>query len=220
MKKSNLSSYLIGLVAIIAMAAGVWLGYQTQSDNHLQPPQIQGVILPKPKPLTNIQLLNHDNEAITENSLKGKWSIVFVGYTHCPDVCPTTLSVLTQMYSLMLEQDIAPPQVVFISIDPERDNPDLLKQYVKYFNPDFIGATGNNNQLTSVTQQLNVVYTKVAGTSGDVAASDYLMDHSSTLLLINPDGHLQSYLTAPHTPMKIIESILFSQEYFKEVHTR
>ena len=217
MKKSSFPSYLIGLIAISAMVAGVWLGYRTQSDSQLQPPQIQGVILPEPKPLTGIQLHNHDGEALTENSLRGQWSIIFVGYTHCPDVCPTTLSVLTQMHSLMSEQDITPPQVVFISIDPERDNADLLKEYVKYFNTEFIGATGDKNQLTSVAQQLNVVYTKVPGTSGDLAGSDYLMDHSSTLLLINPNGYLQSYLTAPHTPMKIIESILFSQEYFKEI---
>lgn len=219
MKKSNLSTIFIGFIAIIAMVAGVWLGYKTQSpDSALKPPQIQGVILPKPKILSGIQLLNHEGVTLTEDSLRGQWSLLFVGYTHCPDVCPTTLSVLAQVYSLMTEQSVSPPQIIFISIDPERDNPDLLKEYLEYFNKEFVGATGSKNQLDAIAQQLNVVYTKVAGTSGDLSASDYLMDHSSTLLLINPDGNLQSYLTAPHSPMKIIESILFTQEYFREVN--
>ncbi len=216
MNKSNISNYIIGIVATIAMVAGVWLGYKTQSDDDIKPPQIQGVILPKAKSLSGIQLINYEGIRFTEDNLRGKWSLLFVGYTHCPDVCPTTLSVLAQAYSLMTEQGIAPPQVVFISIDPERDTPQLLKEYVKYFDKEFIGATGNDQQLTNIAQQLNVVYTKVAGTSGDLNASDYLMDHSSTLLLINPDGRLQSYLTAPHSPMKIIESILFSQEFYQE----
>ena len=217
MSKKSFNSLFI-IAPVIAMVVGIYLGTQSTSENNntvMKTPPIQGAIFPQAKPLTQLDLQGYQ-QAFTLDHLKGHWSVIFAGYTNCPDVCPNTLSVLNQVDKLMTEQNVTPPEIVFISIDPERDKPELIKQYVEYFNERFIGVTGDPDQLNAVTKQLSIVYMKQPGTSGDVSAGDYLMDHSSSLLLINPDGELQSIFTAPHTPMNIIDSIIRSQVYYRD----
>jgi len=211
---NKLTTTLMFLAAVIAMSAGLWLG---QNDNgpSIKPEAIQGAIYPVAKNLRNFELLDQLANKVTKDILKNHWSLIFVGYTHCPDVCPTTLNVLNQVDGFMREQKIQPPQMIFLSIDPQRDTPEALKPYVDYFNKSFIGLTGEPDQVKQLTQQLNAVYRKAVGASGDINKDDYLMDHSSALMLINPDGDLQSILTAPHTPANIIDSILKSRAYFE-----
>ena len=129
---------------------------------------------------------------------------------------PNTLSVLNQVSLLMKEQQLQPPRIIFISIDPKRDQPELIDQYVKYFNREFIGITGNEKELASMSKQLSVVYAKAPGADGKITDDNYLMDHSSSLVLVNPEAQVQSFLTAPHTPMQIIDSIVRSQVYYAE----
>ncbi|TNF37670.1 MAG: SCO family protein [Gammaproteobacteria bacterium] len=216
MKQNQL--FMIVIAAVAAMAAGLWLGTFTQQSEQasLKPPIIQGMILPVAKKLDNFSLTDASGEPFSNAALQNHWSVLFAGYTHCPDVCPTTLNVVKNVVEILQEQTLVVPQIVFVSVDPERDQLDTLQQYVTYFNQDFMGATGSQEELAKLSKQLGVFYQKVAGTSGDVNASDYLIDHSSSLMLINPRGELQAYLTAPHTPMKIVESILFTQEFFEK----
>lgn len=205
--------------AIVAMAAGLWLGTVSQQSEPLaKPPTIQGLILPEAKQLAEFNLMDAKGSVFAKENLKNNWSLIFVGYTHCPDVCPITLSVLRNVVELMQEQQLESPRIIFISVDPERDTPETLEQYVKFFNEDFVGVTGRKDELARLGKQLGVFYTKVAGTSGDINADDYLIDHSSSLMLVNPQGNLQAYLTAPHTPMKIVESILFTQDYYQQLN--
>ena len=206
------------LAAVVAVVAGVWVGSITQDQQQTadQAPAIQGAIYTRPRPLSNVHLTAPDTSEFTEQNLKGHWTLIFVGYTNCPDVCPTTLSVLAQVSKLMQEQGLAPPRVVFISIDPERDKPEMINEYVRYFDKNFTGITGDKASLDQVTRQLNVVYAKAPGVDGSMTADNYLMDHSSSLILLNPDVQVQAVLTAPHTPMKIIDSIVKTQFYYYE----
>ena len=214
---SNNQSNLVVLIsaALIALVAGIWMGFEQSGQQRTAPP-IQGAIVPTAKILNDFSLTDHLDKAFSLEQITGQWHLLFIGYTYCPDICPTTLEVLKQVHELMGEQKLTPPQVVFISIDPERDNPATLNQYVKYFNQNFIGVTGSEQELQKLTKQLAVHYRKVAGTSGDINQNDYLMDHSAALMLVNPQGQLQAYLTAPHTPMQIIDSILRSQSYYEK----
>ncbi|MFW2372233.1 MAG: SCO family protein [Gammaproteobacteria bacterium] len=208
-------------IAVAAVFAGIWLGYSTQDDKQLagsNTPPIQGAILPSARPLRDINLYTANGLAFSKKDFEQHWSLVFVGYTHCPDVCPNTLSVLSQVSSLMEEQQLNPPRIIFISIDPQRDKPELIDQYVKYFNQAFIGVTGNEKELASISQQLSVVYAKAPGADGLITEDNYLMDHSSSLILINPKAQVQSFLTAPHTPMQIIDSIIRTQVYYTEIN--
>jgi len=210
---NKLTISLMAFSAVIAMTAGLWLG-QSQNEAKLKPAGIQGAIFPDEKRLNDFNLLDQNSRKTSKNDFLNHWSLIFVGYTHCPDVCPTTLNVLNQVDEFMEEQKIQPPKIVFLSIDPQRDTPDVLKPYVEYFNKNILALTGDPQEVKKLSEQLNAVYRKAKGASGDIEANDYLMDHSSALMLINPQGNLQSILTAPHTPANIIDSILKSQVYY------
>jgi len=140
---------------------------------------------------------------------------MFIGYTHCPDVCPTTLTTLQQTAKLMREQQLELPHVVFVSIDPARDTTEKLASYVSYFDKEFLGVSGETAELNKLTTSLAVYYAKAAGSSGDMNKDDYLMDHSAALMLINPQGQLQAYLNPPHSPEKIIEAVIKAREYYE-----
>ena len=215
MKKSH--SLVLTLSALIAATSGIWLGqiFTDNTDISIKPATIQGAIYPNAKVIKNFELIDQLSNKVTKSGFFGHWSLIFVGYTHCPDICPTTLAVMDQVDEFMSQQQIQPPNIVFLSIDPERDTPQKLKSYVSYFNKKFIALTGSLSEITKVTQQLNAVFRKAPGMSGEISEKDYLMDHSSALMLINPDGNLQSILTAPHTPANIIESIINSQTYYE-----
>lgn len=217
MKKTHFLILLIA--AVLAAAIGIWMGKQTSSDSSvsIKPDSIQGAIYPRAKEIKAFNLINHRSENITKDNFKNHWSLIFVGYTHCPDICPTTMTVMTQVSEFMQKQQIKPPEIVFLSIDPERDTADILNSYVTYFNKDFIGLTGEIAEVKQVSAQLNAVFRKAPGLSGEITDKDYLMDHSSALMLMNPDGNLQSILTAPHTPANVIESIIKSQVYYQKM---
>lgn len=213
MKSSNT---LMIITAVIALAGGLWLGNTdfNQDSTTLKPSVIQGAIYPKAKVINNFKLQSHLSEEFTKNDFLKHWSLIFVGYTHCPDVCPTTMAVMNQVVEFMQQQQLVAPQIIFLSIDPERDSAAILKPYVSYFNSDFIGLTGSLDEVKKFSRELNAVFRKSAGASGDISNDDYLMDHSSALMLINPQGNLQAILTAPHTPANIIESIINTQAYY------
>jgi len=217
MKKTHI--LILFIAAVLAAAIGIWMGKQTSSDSsvNIKPDSIQGAIYPKAKEIKSFNLINHRSENITKENFKNHWSMIFVGYTHCPDICPTTMTVMTQVSEFMQKQQIKPPEIVFLSIDPERDTADILNSYVTYFNKDFIGLTGEVAEIKQLSAQLNAVFRKAPGLSGNITDKDYLMDHSSALMLMNPDGNLQSILTAPHTPANIIESIIKSQAYYQNL---
>jgi protein SCO1/2 len=145
----------------------------------------------KPRIIAPFALTDINGQPFTLDQLKGKWTVVFFGFTSCPDICPVTLSVLNKWYTALDKGFPAKTQVVMITVDPERDTPDALRAYLKHFNPNFIGVTGELASIRALTDQLNVAFNR----SSD--AADYSVDHSSHLVLINPYGHYHGIFTAP-----------------------
>jgi len=180
------------LAAVIALATGYWL-----SDYLLRrPPDLSGIhatVLSQPRDVQPFMLVDHTGKSFDNRALLGRWSFVFFGYTHCPDVCPTTLSVLNSV-ARKLEDLEDQPRFVFISIDPERDTPEKLGQFVSYFNGTFIGATGTDEAINALTRQLGVIYARVEEKSG---TDNYLMDHSASVLLLDPAGRFHAVFTPP-----------------------
>jgi len=193
-------------VGIVLLAIGVasWLVWRPQEkpQAHFVEVADSAYILPKPDPVATFNLVNQDNATFDNSALKGKWSFLFFGFTHCPDVCPTTLAVFNQVHRELDQrpQGASDVQFVFVSVDPERDTPQLLKAYVTSFNPAFIGVTGNGADLARLSDSLGVVYQKVPGATPD----QYFMDHSSAVLLIDPRGQLRGVFAAPHVAQKIV----------------
>ena len=157
--------------------------------------QINGaIVLDKPRIFSAFELEDHRGELFNNERFQGVWSIVFFGFTHCPDICPTTLAMLNDTYSKLKDSEKERLQVVMISLDPERDTVEKLAEYVPYFNPEFTGVTGNKHLIRRLTAELNVAYNQVP-----LSDDDYTVDHSTQLILINPMGHYHGFFKAPHT---------------------
>lgn len=152
------------------------------------------IVLDQPRIFSDFELIDHRGEVFNIDRFRDTWTIVFFGFTNCPDICPTTLAVLNDTYSKMKESEKEKLQVVMISLDPERDTVEALADYVPYFNEQFIGVTGNKHLIRRLTAEINIAYNKVP-----LAGDDYTVDHSTQLVLINPKGHYHGFFKAPHS---------------------
>ncbi len=203
--------------AITAMSAGYWLSTLQESGIKLSTDSatekalaearknyspIQGLILSPARKIAIPALIKDDGSPFVLDDLKGKWHLLFFGYTHCPDICPVTMGVAAQAKKLAETNNHIFPQVIFVSVDPDRDKVDMLTDYVQYFDKDFIGVTGDDALIKALTLQLSVVYMKMEPKEG---SDNYLVDHSSALLLLNPEGKLVAFLNPPHDPETILK---------------
>jgi protein SCO1/2 len=184
-------------LGVIAAAGGLWLGTALLGPSG--PPQTNATLLNSPRPLAGLDLTDENGESLGLERLRGKWSLFFFGYTHCPDVCPTTLATLAAA-SRLLDDLPAPsqPQVIFVSVDPERDTAELLAAYTGHFDPDFLGASASPEAMRALAATLGVAYQKVPDNAGG-----YHMDHSAALFLLNPRGEFNAVFSPPHTPAGI-----------------
>jgi protein SCO1/2 len=160
------------------------------------------VLLDTPRKFSEFELTDHHGELFTSAQLKGKWSLLFFGFTHCPDICPTTMATAAKLYESLSFEDKGKLQVVMISLDPERDTTEKLFQYVPYFNKEFIGVTGNKHVLMSLGVQLNIPYSRVS-----LKEDDYTIDHSGNFVIINPYGDYHGFFRPPFNVDKMQVSL-------------
>lgn len=192
-KQSGFKRILIAIiVAALAMAAGIWAARAVLEHNSVQD-ELDATRFPEAREIASFSLIDHNNAVFDNSVLKDRWSFIFFGYTHCPDVCPTTLSVLNSVARKLgdLDEDI---RFVFLSVDPERDTPEQLAQFVSYFNADFIGVTGTPEGIEQITRQLGVLHIRAQPEEG---ASGYLVDHSASVFLFDPDGRYHAVFSPP-----------------------
>ena len=186
------------LLAIGAIAAFTLAGCQPSP----QPPSCLATDITGAAFARDFTLTDHNGEARTLADFKGKVVAVFFGYIHCPDVCPTTLAD----FSLALQQ-LGPQaeqvQVIFVTVDPQRDTPDLLKQFVPAFNPSFLGMYTDEETLKQLAHEYKVVYQKTAVKGAD----DYLIDHSAGTYIYDPQGHLRLLMPYGSSPDAIAQDL-------------
>lgn len=188
------------LIAVVGLIGGVLAAVYVRAP---KPVTVQSAtLLQTPRPLPEFTLTDQDGQPFTRDNLRGKWTLIFPGFTYCPDVCPTTLGLLKTV-----ETALGPRaqhlQVLLFSIDPERDTPDTLKRYVGYFSPTFRGATTSEPELQRIAQALGVAYIKVAGDTPE----SYTMDHSAALILINPQAEIAGYFTPPLNADTLVQDL-------------
>ena len=166
------------------------------------------------KQLTDFNLIRHSGEAFTLANLKGKWSFMFFGYTHCPDICPVTLTLLHAVKQKLAAHPeyLADTQYIFVSVDGQRDTPEKLAEYVNYFDPQLIGVSGTKQQVNTLTRQLGIVYIR----QPEVTAGQYFIDHSATIVLINPQGEIAEQFIAPHAVATIVNRYSKIRQLIKE----
>ena len=154
------------------------------------------------KSVPAFSLLDVNGNEITEAALAEQWSLMFFGYTHCPDVCPITLSVMKEV-AATLEADSSPPlQVVFMTVDPVRDTPEIMKNYVSFFSEEFVGISGDLNATHELTRALGIV---AAFTANKDNPENYLVDHTASMLLVDPDLRVRAKFAPPHEAATIVE---------------
>ncbi len=156
------------------------------------------IVLDTPRIFSDFELMDHLGQDFSKERFLGKWSMVFFGFTRCPDFCPTTLSVLNETYDKLKVSEKDRLQIVLISLDSERDSVEELANYIPYFNPRFIGVTGNKHYIKRFASEVNIAYNRVY-----LDDSNYTVDHSTQILLINPKGDYHGFFKVPHTPEKL-----------------
>jgi protein SCO1/2 len=169
---------LLGVWIAVLLGAASWIGWDAYQGKQ---PAIGG-------PFT---LVDQDGRTVTSDSLKGKPTLIYFGYTYCPDVCPTSLLLMETAIEKLGPDAAKKVNMVFITIDPERDTPKLLKGYVENFGPTFIGLTGPQEQVAAAARAYRVYYQKVPGKDG----APYLMDHSSIVYLLDRNGRFVTHFT-------------------------
>jgi protein SCO1 len=197
-------SILFVLAAALAAGLGLvaaqryWPGSRASADLPL--PAMKTVrLFQAPRALPDFRLARDDGSALTPASLRGHWTIVFLGFTHCPDVCPTTLTSLKQAQDAWTPIPAAiRPRVLFVSVDPERDTPKIVGDYAHYFHADTLAATVGEPALQDFAHGLGLVYMKVP-----LAGGDYTMDHSATLVVLDPQGRQAGLIRPPLLPADI-----------------
>jgi protein SCO1/2 len=153
-----------------------------------------GTLLAPSRAMADFNLIDHHGRRFGSANLRGSWSLMFFGYTQCPDFCPATLATLAAVEKRMrTEAPPSPPQVIFVSVDAKRDTPEQLAKYVPYFDPDFIGLTAADQpSIEALAKQWGVAVSIRPGTDGN-----YTVDHSAAIFVIDPKGDLAAVLTGP-----------------------
>ena len=186
------------LVFVLAGAAGLAGGFVYQRLVFTQPErsEIASLLWPNPKVVGEFELVDQYKRPFGLSQLQGKWTFMFFGYSHCPDVCPVTLTVLRDVEEQLktTPAEAKDVQFAFVSVDPARDTPEYLHEYLSYFNPDFIGLTGSDDNLGALTRQLGVLYKLQEPDSNGF----YLVDHTAAILLTDPAGRLVGIFQLPH----------------------
>lgn len=208
---------LLILVAALAAGLGLWAAQVVFGPQRvaapaapvegpaLDPASMKAVrLFPQVRPVPDFALMQSDGTALSAKELQGRWTIVFFGFTHCPDVCPTTLSELALVQKQWAGVDpAARPQVLFVSVDPERDTPEKTGEYAAYFHPDTLAATLPEPALQAFANSLGMVYMKVATEAGD-----YTMDHSTALVVLDPRGRQAGIIRPPFVPADIAADLI------------
>jgi protein SCO1/2 len=194
--KSRLKWIPLALALACAAIAGAWVG------NRLQPalPELTaGTWLPEPRELGEFALVDQRGRPFNRASLAGQPSLVFFGFTHCPDVCPSTLAMLAQT---LKKPQMPQLRVILVSVDPGRDTPQALSGYLALFDPSFVGLTGTQQQVDGLTRQMGVATQRV-----ELPGGDYTMDHSAVIFLLDGRGRMVAVFTAPFDATRLADDV-------------
>jgi protein SCO1/2 len=199
MSTSRTALYLIPLL-LIAAAAGYMVSRLLARDEAPRPPQVEtGTVLPRARALPAFALTDHTGTPFDNARLAGQPSLVFFGFTHCPDVCPTTLALMAQ---LLRDERLANLRPVFVTVDPDRDDQTTMAQYVTTFDPRIVGVRGEEAALEPLLRGLGVAHAIVPLPGGG-----YTVDHSAALLYLNDRGHWSAAFTPPFDLPKLRQDL-------------
>lgn len=213
--KKNIANTVLVCVAFMALVLGLTLN-RILSPTIMTQTQLneQGLfVYDVPRRFNDFALLDQHGEVFSAERLQGRWSLLFFGYTYCPDICPITLATIRQFEQLLQQADAevaSQLQVAMISVDPQRDTPEKLGEYMAFFGDDYVGASGEYIDIFNLARQLNVAFGYQPQEDGS-----YLVSHSGEIILINPEGHFHGFFKIPHDPEKMLATFRSVQASWK-----
>jgi protein SCO1/2 len=216
MSKSKNSMLLMIVAALVAVAFGVY--FQSSAGLKDTLPMLEkAIILPNSKAIQGVEFVDHQGQRFGKQQLLGRWSILFFGFTNCPDICPTTMQTLKQVKNkLVLDDAWGNYQVIMVSVDPDRDTTQQLSNYLPYFDPEFIGISGSLDITTGFSKQLGILF--YANEADDDGRYD--VDHGTALILVNPMGEMAGVISAPHQADVIARDLSKLAKYYAQDHKK
>ncbi len=202
-QKGSIKLTVILLIIFVTIIVGGFV-YTKVKPRELSPAALRAnnaFMFDRMRDIGEFALVDDNNQPFTSAQLRGKWSLLFFGYTYCPDICPTTMVLLNQFYGKLKPELANDTQIVMVSVDPARDDVKKLHDYVRYFNPQFRGVTGEFLALQQFATALSIPFAKVPG-GGD----NYQIEHSGSIAIVNPQGHYAGFFKAPHDLEKLLQN--------------
>lgn len=193
------------LVALVMLIMGLTVNKVLTGRSEGNPAELidAGIILlPQSRAVPAVQMTDEKGQTVALDELKGKWSLLFFGYTYCPDICPTTLAQLRQVKSELPREAVDRLQVVLVSVDPDRDTPEQLRQYLGYFDKDFRGLTGSVENIQKLANGVSIPFIPA-----DTSKPGYTVDHSGNLAILGPDGRQRGFIRAPFNSQKMVAQL-------------
>ncbi|AWL10590.1 Protein SCO1 like protein, mitochondrial [Saliniradius amylolyticus] len=171
-------------IPLVALILGIWLALNLAAPSN--PQHLSSY--PQPRKLAEVELVNAQGDTVKPGQwLEGQWTLAFTGYTYCPDICPTTMAALNRIYEQLQQLPSDQPiRVLFVSVDPKRDTPERLAEYGAFFNSEFQAVTGPHKELFPFVRSLGMMYAMSQSTDDN----DYLVDHSGSVVLLNPKAQV------------------------------
>ena len=186
------------VVLLVTMVAGMTLAaYLSTAARHKTrvPAELTGIVWPVPRDLDGFVLSDHFGREFGRSELEGQWTMMFFGYTSCPDICPTTMLTLRHVIAELEQANAGDAvSVVLVTVDPERDDAEKLAQYVRYFGDDFLGVLGDDEQLTKLTQQIGAMFVRDPADEN----GNYEVGHSASIFLVDPKARMHAAFSPPH----------------------
>ncbi len=198
---TGIQKTLFVLIAVIAVIFGLTVHKVLNGRSQGDPAALVDagiILLPQSRQLPALELTDQDGQAVAVNQLKGQWSLLFFGYTYCPDICPTTLAQLRELKGKLPAEALERLRVVMISVGPQRDSPQQLKQYLGYFDAGFQGLTGELADIQKLASAVSIPFIPA-----DTSKPNYTVDHSGNLVILGPDGTQRGFIRAPLNNQKL-----------------
>ncbi len=191
---------ILAIVLGVVLTTGIWALVNLKQSAAVP---TTATVLPIPAAIHSFSLLDHRDRAVDESVFRGQWDLVFFGFTNCPDICPLTLQVLSTAKRRLADSGLSPlPRIVLVSVDPERDTPARMAQYIAAFGDDNLGITGNLEELKKLTSGLGIFFEKREGDG-----EHHTVNHSAAVIVIDPDGRFHALFSSPHAVENFVHDL-------------
>ncbi len=203
--KKNFTWTILSCLVVIALSVFLYINKMTTKValNNEQLKDLGLYLIEPARNLGSYRLTDTNQNEFQIKDFEGKWNVLFFGFTFCPDICPITLSMLSSLEKEMSEEEVDKIRIFMVTVDPERDTPQHLKKYLENFSKNFTGLTGGLDQIYNFATRVNAPFNPVSNSPDPY----YTVDHTGSLVLVDPSGHYAGFFRAPNDQEKIKKAL-------------